>query len=335
MPGVRVFRVDGEICFGNVTSVEEKLLQALAERNLPTAYEADAREGHGRDMDEMSHGKGLTACVPKRLPAKKEAGAFATPLNRERTVYALAHGEVHGELHPDSPTFGIRRRRSGRRGRAAHEMEAALSEIPCVDEAHSPKSDGSLESGEPSTDDIRVPVPHPLSPLFAVILDCSRVVDVDANGAVTLKHLSETFKAAGVPLLLAALPGPVRDSLERYGVGMQTDSSAAKKGEGNQQVPQPADPARLLCCLPLPKCWGSSESKQQPKPAVNNTLPESALSQRTIDFPARMAHPVVNTTCYLTVSAALVAALRHAGKQNATISVTISAPQCATESALV
>ena len=60
-------------------------------------------------------------------------------------------------------------------------------------------------------------------PLRAVILDCSRVVDVDATGCRELREVLDAFDRAAVPLLLAALPGPVRDTMSAFGID-QLDS---------------------------------------------------------------------------------------------------------------
>jgi len=62
--------------------------------------------------------------------------------------------------------------------------------------------------------------------LRAVVLDCSRVIDVDATSCREVAALLDAFARANVPLLLAALPGPVRDTLQRFGVG-DDDSAAA------------------------------------------------------------------------------------------------------------
>lgn len=343
LPGIRVFRVDGEICFGNVTAVEATLLKALAAKDLPTAFEAAG------DVDESNHhGTGITACVPRRLSGSPWPGAaFSPPLTRVRTVYALAHGVVYtggGDFHPEhSPMNGLRHRSGGHRGRTAREMEEALSvsgrgesgliptiEISCVDEADSPKSDGaSAGEGAPSMHDAPAlairphDLPHPLSPLYAVILDCSRVVDVDANGAVTLKHLSETFQNAGVPLLLAALPGPVRDTLERYGLGMETGSTEADKAgsQGAPQAPQSAESSEVDATAAtvssritgFPRCCGAKNGDAGcANQEVEVAGPAAPQLKETPPTP-RLACSVRNTTCYLTVSAALVAALRHVG----------------------
>ena len=55
--------------------------------------------------------------------------------------------------------------------------------------------------------------------LRSVILDCSRVTDVDYTGAKELSSVCEEYARENVPLVFAALPGPVRDSLQRFGVG--------------------------------------------------------------------------------------------------------------------
>jgi sulfate permease, SulP family len=59
--------------------------------------------------------------------------------------------------------------------------------------------------------------------LRAVILDCSRVTDVDYTGAKELSNVCDDFALENVPLVFAALPGPVRDSFQRFGVGAVED----------------------------------------------------------------------------------------------------------------
>jgi anti-anti-sigma regulatory factor len=63
--------------------------------------------------------------------------------------------------------------------------------------------------------------------LRAVVVDCSRVIDIDATGCRALGDARDSFTRAGVPFLLAALPGPVRDTLQRFGVGAEDEGSAA------------------------------------------------------------------------------------------------------------
>ena len=60
-----------------------------------------------------------------------------------------------------------------------------------------------------------------------VVLDCSRVVDVDAAAARAIKNVFEAYEAAKVPLLLAAMSGPVRDTLEAYSVYERSGSGGA------------------------------------------------------------------------------------------------------------
>lgn len=54
--------------------------------------------------------------------------------------------------------------------------------------------------------------------LRGVVVDGSRIVHVDGTAALELKALSAAYRKAGVKLLFACLPGPVRDRLEAYRV---------------------------------------------------------------------------------------------------------------------
>jgi sulfate permease, SulP family len=54
--------------------------------------------------------------------------------------------------------------------------------------------------------------------LRALILDCSRVVDIDATGCRELQEVLDAYDRAKVPLILAALPGPVRDTMTAFGL---------------------------------------------------------------------------------------------------------------------
>ena len=137
-PGIVIFRLDGEMCFGNAPDVQEQLLRSL--RDASAARRADIA---------------LNVKFPRR----------------SRAVYALSN--------EDSSDFS-----SGTVVRG----------------------DGGLSSTDEKV------------ALRVVIFDCSRIVDMDANGARTLISLVDTFRKRDIVLVLAALPGPVRDTLERYGL---------------------------------------------------------------------------------------------------------------------
>ena len=69
--------------------------------------------------------------------------------------------------------------------------------------------------------------------LRAVVLDASRIVDIDASACRELVSVFEAYgKSKLVPkpaLLLSGLPGPVRDTMERFGVtAAMPDPSAAR-----------------------------------------------------------------------------------------------------------
>lgn len=67
--------------------------------------------------------------------------------------------------------------------------------------------------------------------LRSVILDCSRVTDVDYTGAKELSSICDEYAREKVPLVFAALPGPVRDSLQRFGVGSVEEAQSTDDGQ--------------------------------------------------------------------------------------------------------
>jgi len=86
---------------------------------------------------------------------------------------------------------------------------------------------GAPSSGPSSAPPSPSTAPPARALLRAVVVDCSRVIDIDATGCRALGDARDAFTRAGVPFLLAALPGPVRDTLQRFGVGAEDESSAA------------------------------------------------------------------------------------------------------------
>ena len=69
--------------------------------------------------------------------------------------------------------------------------------------------------------------------LRAVILDCSRIVDIDATGCRELKDALDAFERARVPLILAAIPGPVRDTMTAFGIDKHDREGDKKKAAGS------------------------------------------------------------------------------------------------------
>jgi SulP family sulfate permease len=69
-------------------------------------------------------------------------------------------------------------------------------------------------------------------PLRAVILDASRVVDIDATACRELQGVMEAYHQTRIlprPLLLVAgLPGPVRDTLDTFGLQRHTDPATTR-----------------------------------------------------------------------------------------------------------
>jgi len=69
-------------------------------------------------------------------------------------------------------------------------------------------------------------------PLRAVILDGSRVVDIDATACRELQEVMEAYQRSRLSprplLLIAGLPGPVRDTLDAFGVQRNTDPATTR-----------------------------------------------------------------------------------------------------------
>lgn len=72
--------------------------------------------------------------------------------------------------------------------------------------------------------------------LRGVVVDGSRIVHVDGTAALELKAMSAAYRKAGVKLLFACLPGPVRDRLEAYRVD---ELPAAAPAASASAPPQP------------------------------------------------------------------------------------------------
>lgn len=70
------------------------------------------------------------------------------------------------------------------------------------------------------------------TPLRAVILDASRVVDIDATACKELQSVMEAFQTARLEprpqLLIAGLPGPVRDTLDSFGMRSNSDPATTR-----------------------------------------------------------------------------------------------------------
>ena len=58
------------------------------------------------------------------------------------------------------------------------------------------------------------------------------MIDVDGTSCLEIAAQLDAFAREKVPLLLAALPGPVRDTLQRYGVGDDDSAAVARRGGG-------------------------------------------------------------------------------------------------------
>jgi MFS superfamily sulfate permease-like transporter len=81
--------------------------------------------------------------------------------------------------------------------------------------------------------------------LRAVILDCIRVVAMDGTACKELIDTMRAYKRAGVPLLLAGVPGPVRDRIEKFLITYTKLSGSANRSASTQQPPSTASSSSL------------------------------------------------------------------------------------------
>jgi high affinity sulfate transporter 1 len=251
VPGVLVYRLDGEISFGNAQTVEDRLLAALGEALAsPSSHAAGSVRGDGgkseseRGSSSDADGGGEAAPLPSRTVGL-----------RMRACYALSSSSSFSNSLS-----------------AAAEGAAAASAAAA---AAAPRA----APGPPAA---RV-LPRPV---HAVIFDCSRVVSVDVRGAKTFSTLIKAFQKKKVLLLLAALPGPVRDTLSRYGVC--ADAAPAPAAAGSGCIPR----ALAGCCG-----GGAGGGSAAGLPAAASAAPADATAAR-----------------YLSVAAALVAAAAAASE---------------------
>jgi MFS superfamily sulfate permease-like transporter len=274
-PGITVFRLDGEICFGNVHSVEERLLSVI------NARESESNDG-GSEAPHAAADAPVASAAPSA--ASTTAGASSAKSAAYSAVTLMHQG-------PPSPVLGPPSKSREVHFRSVFALSGEEEEVrPQPAQSRGLRRRGGLGSQTPggSEPSLRVDsstadadataAARSLPPPHVVIFDCSRVVDVDASGAKSLNDVTSTLRARGIPLLLAALPGPVRDTLERYGV----DANDTRESE----------PAALAQIEQTP------HSANDHIPALSLTVPSRAQAAAELRF-----------TRYLTVSAAQAAAM--------------------------
>lgn len=162
VPGVPVFRVDGELHFGNIRGVvetlEERLNDAIAAKApLPATSTRTPRATRKPSND--------TSVLPPGPMCDSDS----------RNVFAVAHERLHADA------TGL--------DAAEHGVFVAVDSVVAAN-----------------------------TPLRGVVLDCSRVVSIDGSACQELAEVMSRFNVARVPLVCAALPGPTRDTMIRYGL---------------------------------------------------------------------------------------------------------------------
>jgi SulP family sulfate permease len=254
-PGALVYRLDGEVSFGNAALVEAHMMEVLRAAAEPAPPAAAA-----------------PLAPPGGLPASP--GTHPALSLREGAAVSGGGGGGEGEavMMPAAPSAAPPLR-PGLRMRACY----ALSSAPSVSNLEAAPAAAAEPASAPP------PASTPPPSARAVIFDLSRVVSVDVAGAKMLGALIKAFKKRRVLLLLAALPGPVRDTLARYAVC--EDAAAA---------PPAAPPPAVGCWQAAARaCGGAAPLAAAPPPGPAASAP---------------AHSGVAFTHYLTIAAALVAA---------------------------
>ena len=294
--GISVFRLDGELCFGNVANVEERLLKVLTQAAANQKTAAADGDGPG-DSAIPTPQPGIGG----QLPTDTSAHEIDCPY-KFRSVFALQATGDDDENDEVTPLVGLGLRQHGG-------SDASTALVANTNDNNIAASGGSglMPRGSP--------LPHlVLSPevssssskrrsrAHVVIFDCSRVVDVDASGARSINEVSALFRKRGIPLLLAALPGPVRDTLERYGVDKEG-------GEQTHVVPEPLSVVTPPSLLASPVLLSAGEPGTIPSPLLLARNPSDVLLVNVnVATPPKTDIVWLHYTRYLTVSAATAAA---------------------------
>lgn len=301
-PGVLVLRLDGELHFGNMAPLMQRLSTALKQAQLA----ADARRAGnavstvaavpeaavtvtvasgGRRAKETAGDEEVA--VPSDLSAATEqkadikVGAEDAPVDvagigtnvagvyRHRSAAAAVTQAAssapctppsHQSLHSPSTRAAniLSRTVYVRRSSAVHStittLHSVVSGIPAAPVAGAPEfasTGGSeLQLQHHDHNDAHWHVAQ-RDVLRGVVVDGSRIVHIDGTAALELKALSAAYRKAGVPLLFACLPGPVRDRLEAYRV---------------DELPAP--PAASLPVQPTSAAAASTEPASNGQPAA-------------------------------------------------------------------
>ena len=314
--GINVFRLDGELCFGNVHNVEEKLTQILAEATAE---------------DSSSSSTALKNSMSTKLIDKK----LATDLVVANAVVASAADSSLVSTHggPPSPILTANKiMPHGVKFRSVFALAGDDETSDIVPLVTAPISvlrrrgvgggNGNSTTSTPEPDSISITAP-PLPLAFAspptavrtvsqshahahvVIFDCSRVIDVDASGARAINEISALFRKRGVPLLLAALPGPVRDTLERYGVDNEKDEED-EESTALLSVPRPSTTTTTNATTAAAATTIRSPENLLSSPTTGTSNDNNVLQINVVPNPSEVVY--LRYTRYLTVSAAVAAA---------------------------
>jgi len=184
VPGIILCRIDGPLHFGNITVVTSSLTALVDDAKLKADI-ARASVAAEATAPEAAGAQPVHAVLHEAPAAPSSASGEVSPTRR--FAYALVGHSA--------------RRRRRRAASSAQEPTASSSFLSGVS-ASSP-SDGSVLG-------VHVDRDHP-SP--GIVVDGSRVSDVDATAARALCELLDAAEEAGVLVLVAALPGVVRDTL--------------------------------------------------------------------------------------------------------------------------
>ena len=189
--GMLLLRVDGELSFGNIRGLTGRLAAALA-----------------------GGGAGGEGAPPPPPPAGPPAAGRAA----QAEAPAAEAPAAEAPAAPSGWSAAFRRVARGSGGSSAAPAAPAAPHRTVYATTHggAPRADARgalLEGGEPPAG------PHPPArALRAVVLDCSRVPELDATACRELGEAAGAFARARVPLLCAALPGPARDRLPHFGL---------------------------------------------------------------------------------------------------------------------
>jgi sulfate permease, SulP family len=200
---ILVLRLDGEISFGNVRYVCDSIMKQVETRMNALRMKIE-------DSNFAAKG-GVHGSANSSLPAD-EVSTDSRIVVTLKHVHHRRHAMVsasrsssseHAVTETEFPCLSLAQRRAAKKKDKTH----------AEDQQHT--STGvtlTSESVNASTNSLKKLT------LRALVLDASRVVDIDSTGCRELAALREKLKKLNIKLIFAALSGPVRDTLARYGI---------------------------------------------------------------------------------------------------------------------